>query len=85
MATTANYLFPAAQNAREIASTYSTGDIPIQIAINAVITTAITAGLFTTTIDLSSYSADQIQTQMLILEGLGYTVDYSVSTLTLNW
>ncbi len=85
MATTSPYLYPTAQGAHDLSSSYTIGDIPIQIAIAAVIVTAIAAGLFTTTIDLSSYTQLQINTQMEVLRGLGYDISYAVSTLTINF
>lgn len=85
MATSAPYFYPQAQFARSMASSPAGGDVPLQIAIQAVIETAIAAGLFTTTISLSAYTPLQIQAQMEILRGLGYTVSYSGSTLTISW
>lgn len=71
--------------ANSLASNPTAGDVPLQIAIQAVIETSIAAGLFTTTIDLSSYDASLIQEQIGVLVGLGYQVSYSGSTLTISY
>lgn len=75
-----------ASAARSLAGSFATGN---EVALHAAIATAVNAAiaslLFTTTVACAAYSAQSIQNQMLLCEGLGYTVAYSVTTLTLSW
>ena len=54
-------------------------------AIATAVNAAIASGLFTTTVACSGYSAQSVQNQMILCEGLGYTASYSTTTLTLSW
>lgn len=85
MAATYQSLYPPAPVARSLASNPDAGDVPLQIAIKDIILTAISASGFSTTIDLSAYAPLLIQGQINILAGLGYTVSYSVATLTISF
>lgn len=75
-----------AQAARSLAGSFSSGtEVALHAAIATAINAAIASGLFTTTVSASAYTASQVQNQMLLCEGLGYTVSYSVTTITLSW
>ena len=75
-----------ASAARSLAGSYASGtETALHAAIATAINTAIASGLFTTTVLASAYTSQQIQNQMVLCEGLGYTVSYSVSTITLSW
>lgn len=76
---------PAAA-ARSLSGSYVSGsETALHAAIASAINTAIASNLFTATQALGSYTASQMQNQMLILEGLGYTAAYSGTTLTITW
>jgi hypothetical protein len=89
MATSARYFYPEAQAARSLASgaagSSSTSDADLQFDIANAILTAVDAGLFTCTVSVSGFAALDIQTEMGMLQGLGYTVSLSSTTLTINW
>ena len=73
-----------AQRARNLATLASTNDQPVENAISVALNTAINSGLFTTTVILSGYSAQNVQTWINILNGLSYTTSYSGTTLTIS-
>jgi hypothetical protein len=76
---------PAA-GARSMASAYVTGnEIALHAAIASTINTAIASNLYTCTVACSAYTASQIENQMSLCSGLGYTVSYATTTLTLTW
>lgn len=79
--------FPEALYARTLATQKANGfgDEPIQNAIIGNVIGSINGGGFSTTISLSAYSAQDIQNWIQVLNGLGYTTSYSVSTLTVSW
>lgn len=74
-----------AQRARNLSNLQGLNDQPVENAISEALNTAIGSGLFTTTVDMSTYSAQNIQVWIQILNGLSYTTSYSVSTLTISW
>lgn len=76
---------PAAAASAESNSFVTANEIALHVAIANAINTAIAAKLSTTTVACAAYTAPMIQNQMLLCEGLGYTVAYSVTTLTLSW
>ena len=78
---------PAAA-ARSLAGSFASGtETALHAAIATAINAAIASGLFTTTVSASSYVTIPvaIQSQMVLLEGLGYTVSYSGTTITISW
>jgi|HubBroStandDraft_2_1064218.scaffolds.fasta_scaffold07370_7 hypothetical protein len=76
---------PAA-GARSLATSYASGnETALHAAIATQINSAITSGLFTCTVACSAYSAQSVENQMNLCSGLGYTVSYSGTTLTLSW
>lgn len=76
---------PAA-GARSLATAYASGnEVALHAAIASAVNTAIAGGLFTTTVSCSAYSAQSTENQMNLCSGLGYTVSYSGTTLTLSW
>lgn len=76
---------PAAA-ARAIAGSFASAtEIALHAAIATAINLALTTGLFTTTVAASAYTASMVQNQMVLLEGLGYTVSYSGTTITVSW
>jgi hypothetical protein len=75
-----------ASAARELSGVYASGtEYALHAAIASAVNTAITTGLTTTTVACSSYTQSQIQNQMNLLQGMGYTAAYSGTTLTVTW
>lgn len=74
-----------AQRAHNLSQLQGGNDQPVEGAISAALNTAIASGLFTTTVSMSSYSAQDTQNWIQILNGLSYTTSYSGSTLTISW
>lgn len=73
--------------ARAMAGFASGSELALHAAIATAINSAIASGLFTTTVSASSYLTipTSIQNQMVLMEGLGYTVSYSGTTITISW
>lgn len=76
-------LYPAANTAREYASTKGGGDEPMQKLIASAILTAVDSGLFSCTVATSGVS--HLNTNMRMLTEFGYTISLSGTTLTVNW
>lgn len=75
-----------ASAARSLATAFASGtESALHAAIASAVNTAIANKLFTTTVAGAAYSASAIQNQMVLCEGLGYTVSYSTTTITLSW
>lgn len=76
-----------AQRARALSNLKSTlaNDQPVENAISVALNTAINSGVFTTTVSMSGFAAQDIQTWMQLLNGLSYTTSYSGTTLTVSW
>jgi len=76
---------PAAA-ARALAGSYASAtETALHAAIATAVNAAIASGLFTTTVAASAYTASMVQNQMVLCEGLGYTVSYSGTTITISW
>jgi hypothetical protein len=76
----------ARTNAQIYANAQATNSVTaLQQAVGAAINTAITSGLFTTTVSAASYPAAAVQAVLLELAEVGYTASYSTSTITLRW
>lgn len=71
--------------ARMLAGNLNSGDQPIQQVVATALNSAINSGTFSTTSSMSGYSAQNIQNVMLAMEGLGFTVSLSGTTLTYSW
>lgn len=79
---------PGAQGAREFSTlnaATASSDQAVQAAIVTAINTAVASGLYTCTASMSGKAQADIQYWMGLLSGLGYTVSYSGTTLTLTW
>lgn len=76
-----------AQRARLLATLKLNGgnDQPVENAISVALNTAINSGLYTTTVSMSGYSAQNIQTWIRFLQDHSYTTSYSGTTLTISW
>lgn len=74
-----------AQRARILSQTAGASGQTIEDAISVALNTAIDSGLFTTTVSMSGYPAQEIQNWIQLLNGLSYTTSYAVSTLTISW
>lgn len=76
-----------ALRARNLATLKATvaNDQAVENAISVALNTAINSGLYTTTVSMSGYSGQNIQTWMQLLNGLSYTTSYSGTTLTISW
>jgi hypothetical protein len=87
MATTSIGLLYPAQTMRELAglTDQTATDIPLQIAMVGAIGTAVAQGLFTCTLDCSTYGELNVRSMINNLNGLGYGTSYSGHTLTLTW
>jgi hypothetical protein len=76
----------ARQNSQIYANAAATNTVTaLQQAVSAAVNTAITSGLFTTTVSAASYPASAIQAVLLELAEVGYTSSFSTSTITLSW
>ena len=75
---------PAAA-ARALSGFASATEAALHAAIATAVNAAIASGLFTTTVAASAYTASMVQNQMVLCEGLGYTVSYSGTTITISW
>lgn len=62
-------------------------DFTIGFNIANALMTAINAGgsNLSTTVSMAGFSAQDIQYWMGVLSGLGYTVSYATTTLTIGW
>lgn len=78
-------IYCQAAKARELSSLTNTSDVPVQVAIDNAINTAIAAGLYTCTASMSGFTAFNIQTNMRMLSDMGYNVTLSGTTLTVRW
>lgn len=71
--------------ARSLSAQIGGGDVALQLLVDNAVNTAIAAGLFTCTASMAGQSAQNIQVNMNMLSGMGYTVSLSGTTLTLKW
>jgi hypothetical protein len=78
--------FSNAQSVREAcAGTYKT-EYALAAAIIAVLATAVAGNeTFTTTVSISGYSQQDIQNNLLVLRGSGFTTSTAGTTLTISW
>jgi hypothetical protein len=83
MATCSVGLILPANDVQQLAHSANHGEILIQIAImNAI---AIVAAATSCTVDLTGYSARDINNVMNLGRGCGYEVSFSGVTLTIRW
>lgn len=81
---------PSAQEMRLLIQQKNNGlgsDFTIGFNIANAIMTAINAGgsNLSTTVSMTGFAAQDIQYWMGVLSGLGYTVSYATTTLTISW
>lgn len=73
---------------RLVSNTPSNLNYQLDNAVSSAIGTAALQGLFTTTVNMSAYSANSyalVQWYMTRLTNMGYTSSLNSSTLTINW
>lgn len=81
-----DFVFMNSQSLREVcAGTYKT-EAALQAAVVAAMAAVVATGeLFTCTVSVSGYSAQDIQNVMRVLTDQNFIVSLATTTLTINW